>query len=68
MPTDHQISVLIDIARSGGAGLRAERLVDVLELIANGYIEASMTAGRDYDLTAEGQGVLDDRGVDAHES
>jgi hypothetical protein len=53
---------------SGGAALPTERLVNVLELIAGGYVEAGETAGRHYALTAEGQSVLDERGVGANES
>jgi hypothetical protein len=68
MPTDQQISILVDIASSGGAALPTERLVDVLELIAGGYVEAGTAAGRHYRLTVEGQGVLDERGVGANES
>lgn len=68
MPTDQQVSILVDIGSSGGAILPTERLVDVLELIAEVYVEAGTAAGRQYELTAEGHGVLDERGVGANEA
>lgn len=68
MPTDQQISILVDIASSGGACLPPDRLVDVLDLIAGGYVEADATPIDRYRLTAEGQSALDERGVGANEA
>lgn len=42
MPTEQQISIMREIAQSGGAGLRKERLIDLIdliELIGENYIE-----------------------------
>jgi hypothetical protein len=68
MPTDQQISLLVDIASSGGAALRPERLSELVDLIAADYVEGDPGPGERYRLTAKGQGVLDDRGVGANES
>jgi hypothetical protein len=67
MPTDQQVSILVDIASSGGVSLPSERLADIRALIAGGYVETA-AAGPRYRLTAAGQGVLDARGVGANES
>jgi hypothetical protein len=67
MLTDHQISILVDIASSGGAALPPERLSDLVDLIAAGYVEGD-EGNNLYRLTAKGQAVLDERGVGANES
>jgi hypothetical protein len=68
MPTDQQISILVDIASCGGSGLPRERLTDLMGLVASGFVEASDEAGRPFKLTAQGQTALDDRGVGANEA
>jgi hypothetical protein len=68
MPTDQQIAILVDIASSGGAGLRDERRTDLMGLIASDYVEQKEGPGELYKLTSKGQSVLDDRGVGANES
>jgi hypothetical protein len=68
MPTDLQIALLVEIANSGGSGLRPERLSELVDLIAADYVEGDTGPGERYKLTAKGQGVLDDRGVGANES
>jgi hypothetical protein len=68
MPTDQQISILVDIAGSGGARLPRERLTDLMDLVAAGFVEGSDEAGTSYRLTAQGQRLLDDRGVGAGEA
>ena len=57
-----------NIASLGGAGLEPERLTDLVDLIAAGYVEGEEGAHDLYKLTAKGQGVLDERGVGANES
>lgn len=64
MPTDHEISILADIASSGGPAAGA---IGVLGLIADGYVEVVEEASR-YQLIREGQCIPDDRGVGANES
>jgi hypothetical protein len=39
MPTDHQISILVDVATDGGVGLAPHKLVDLMDLVAVGYVE-----------------------------
>jgi hypothetical protein len=62
MPTDQQISILVDIVSSSGAGLPRERLTDLMYLVAAGFVEGSDEVGTPYKLTAKGQRVLDDPG------
>jgi hypothetical protein len=57
MPSDQQISILFDIASDGGAGLASSKLPDLMELVANGYVEAG-DGGEFYKLTAKGQDLL----------
>jgi hypothetical protein len=69
MLTDQQIATLVEVATSGGDGLRPERLVDLKELIAAGYAEKGKDAPAErYKLTAKGQKLLSERGVGANES
>jgi hypothetical protein len=68
MPTDQQISILVDIASSGGVGLPRERLTDLMDLVAAGFVEGSDEPVAPYKLTARGQTALDDRGVGANEA
>jgi hypothetical protein len=69
MLTDQQIATLVEVATSGGAGLRPERLVDLSELTAAGYAEEVEEApAGSYKLTAKGQKLLSERGVGANES
>ena len=35
MPTDQQISVLVDIASDRGAGLAPDRFLDLMDLVAD---------------------------------
>jgi hypothetical protein len=67
MPSDQQISILFDIASDGGAGLASNKLPDLMDLVANGYIEAS-DGDEFYKLTAKGQDLLSERGGGANES
>jgi predicted transcriptional regulator len=67
MPTDQQISILTDVASNGGSGLSPEKLSDLLDLVASGYVESEGDSER-YKLTAKGQGVLAERGVGVNES
>ena len=68
MPTDQQISIMCDIAASGGAGFAANRARDLVELVAAGYIERDRGLANLYKLTAKGQNALDERGVGANEA
>lgn len=71
MPTDTQISIMCDIAKSAGADLTPEKAAALPDLVAKGLIEpaASDNTGNDrYKLTATGQKLLDDRGVGANEA
>jgi hypothetical protein len=65
MPTDQQISVLVDIASNRGAGLAPDRLLDLMELVAADYVEGDDNL---YKLTAKGENLLADRGVGANEA
>jgi hypothetical protein len=60
MLTDQQISVLFDIAHDRGAGLTPDRLLDLMDLVADDYIEGD---GDLYKLTTKGQNFLADLGV-----
>jgi hypothetical protein len=51
MPTDQQISVLVDIASNGGAGLAPHRLLDLIDLVAADYVEGDENL---YRLTTKG--------------
>jgi hypothetical protein len=65
MPTDQQISVLVDIARDRGAGLAPDRLLDLMDLVADDYVEGDENL---YKLTTKVQNFLADRGVGANEA
>ena len=65
MPTEQQISVMREIAQSGGAGLPKERLIDLIELIGENYIEGDPQSEELYRLTAQGRAALDKGGVGA---
>jgi len=65
MPTDQQISVLVDIASNGGVNLRPDRLLDLIDLVAGDYVEGDDDL---YKLTTKGQNLLADRGVGVNES
>jgi hypothetical protein len=65
MPTDQQISVLVDIASNRGANLRPDRLLDLMDLVAADYVEGDDDL---YRLTTKGQNLLADRGVGVNES
>jgi len=67
MPTDQQIAIMCDIARSGGADMPREHLSDLLSLIGDSYVEGSGCFADQYQLTAKGQAVLDERGVGVNE-
>jgi predicted transcriptional regulator len=67
MPSDLQISILFDIASNGGAGLAPDKLLDLMDLIADGYVEAG-DSGEFYKLTEKGQRLLSERGGGANES
>jgi DNA-binding PadR family transcriptional regulator len=70
MATDEQISVMCDIASSGGADLSASKIAALRAIVADGLIEPTAkdeTIER-YKLTSKGQKLLDDRGVGANES
>ena len=68
MPNDQQIAVMCDIAKSGGAGLKKERLPDVAALVAAGHVERTSDPVEAYALTGKGQAFLDERGVGVNES
>jgi hypothetical protein len=65
MPTDQQTSILVEIAGNGGAGIAPQKLPDLMDLVAAGYVEADDDL---YKLTTEGQNYLAGRGVGANES
>jgi hypothetical protein len=65
MPTDQQISVLVDIASDRGANLRPDRLLDLMDLVAADYVEGDENL---YRLTTKGQNFLADRDVGVNES
>jgi hypothetical protein len=67
MPSDQQISILFDIASDGGAGLASNKLPDLMDLVADGYVEAG-DGSEFYKLTAKGQDLLSERGGGANES
>jgi hypothetical protein len=67
MPSDQQISILFDIAGNGGTGLAPNKQADLMDLVANGYVETG-NGGESYKLTAKGQGLLSERGGGANES
>ena len=67
MPSDQQISVLFDIAGSGRAPAAPDKMADLRELTAGGYVEAG-NGGKFYKLTAKGQDLLSERGAGANES
>lgn len=68
MPTDQQISIMCDVARSGGADLPREHLAELLALISDDYVEGSDCFADQYQLTSKGQALLDERGVGANEA
>jgi len=68
MPTDSQISILVDVASNGGAGLAPQKLLDLMQLIADGYVEPAAGVNQGYELTAKGEGLLSERGVGANEA
>ena len=68
MLSDRQISILFDIASNGGAGLAPDKLLAVIDLVADGYVEARKGSGQFYQLTAQGQRFLSDRGGGVNES
>ena len=65
MPTDQQISVLVDIASDRGAGLAPDRFLDLMDLVADDYVEGDENL---YKLTTKGQNFLADRGVGVNEA
>jgi hypothetical protein len=65
MPTDQQISVLVDIASNRGVNLRPDRLLDLIDLVAGDYVEGDDDL---YKLTTKGQNLLADRGIGVNES
>ena len=65
MPTDQQISVLVDIASGRGAGLAPDRFLDLMDLVADDYVEGDENL---YKLTTKGQNFLADRGVGVNEA
>jgi hypothetical protein len=67
MPSDQQISILFDIAGDGGAGLPSSKLPDLMDLVADGYVEAG-DGSEFYKLTAKAQDLLSERGGGANES
>jgi hypothetical protein len=68
MFTDQQISVLVDVASSGGARVPPDRLVVLLGLIVDDYVDSAPGTLDRYKLTAKGQAALDERGVGANKS
>jgi hypothetical protein len=65
MPSDQQTSILVDIAGNGGASIASQKLPDLMDLVAAGYVEADEDL---YKLTTAGQDNLAERGVGANES
>jgi hypothetical protein len=65
MPTDQQISVLVDIASDRGARLAPDRFLDLMDLVADDYVEGDENL---YKLTTKGQNFLADRGVGVNEA
>ena len=70
-PTDEDISVMVDVARSAGAMLSDDKKALLPGLVTTGLIEPADSKpgeGDRYKLTSLGQSVLDDRGVGANEA
>jgi hypothetical protein len=70
-PSDSDISVMVDIARSAGTMLSGDKQTRLPALLEAGLIEAAASKdgeGDRYKLTPQGQAVLDERGVGANES
>ena len=70
-PTDDDISAMVDIARSAGTMLSADKQKLLPHLVSTGLIEAAASTDSDgerYRLTPLGQSVLDQRGVGANEA
>jgi hypothetical protein len=71
-PGNQGISVLVDIARTGGIDLNDGQCRELDRLIADGLIAelaAEPSPGRTrYQVTGKGQRLLDDRGIGANES
>jgi predicted ArsR family transcriptional regulator len=69
---DQAISVLVDIARTAGRDLNAGQRLELDRLVCDGLVAVSESGDpvgrRHYQLTAEGQGALDRRGVGANEA
>ncbi|UZE47277.1 hypothetical protein [Rhodopseudomonas sp. P2A-2r] len=68
MPTDQQISIMCDVARSGEADVPREHLAELLALISEDYVEESDCFADQYQLTSKGQALLDERGVGVNEA
>jgi hypothetical protein len=66
MLTDRQIALMCDVAHNGAADIHPEHLNEMLDLIADDYVEGDDGSNGRYRLTAKGQQLLDDRGVGAN--
>jgi hypothetical protein len=69
-PSDEAIAVLVDISRTAGRDLNAGQRLELDHLVSQGLVAVASgdLAPRSYQLTPEGQGVLDRRGVGANEA
>lgn len=68
-PGDEAIAVLVDVVRSAGRDLNAGQRLQLDRLISQGYVViADQGDGVAYKVTAEGQRLLDSRGVGANEA
>jgi hypothetical protein len=68
IPTDQQISIMDDVARSGGADMPREHLADLLALISDDFVEGSDCSADQYQLTSKGPALLNERGVGVNEA
>lgn len=68
MPTHNQISVLVEVAQSGGIDLNAAQKQELPSLLSGGLIQRASEKPEKYRLTDTGQTTLDERGVGANES
>ncbi|MBI5128561.1 MAG: hypothetical protein HZA66_03900 [Rhodopseudomonas palustris] len=69
-PSDEAIAVLVDISRTAGRDLNAGQRLELDHLVSQGLVAVASgdRTRRSYQLTPEGQSVLDRRGVGANEA
>ncbi|WP_375414386.1 hypothetical protein [uncultured Bradyrhizobium sp.] len=66
MLTDRHIALMCDVADSGAADISPEHLNEMLDLIADDYVESDDSTNARYRLTAKGRKLLEDRAVEAN--